>query len=61
MDDGPSLEERMEVFAALVACQDQGASVQTSRHLTARRFKLSVVEVEIIERQGLDHLWPPLD
>jgi hypothetical protein len=61
MDNTTSLEKRMEVFAALVAAQDTGASVQTSRHLMARRFGLTVTEVERIERQGIDHQWPPLD
>jgi len=61
MDDRPSLERRKEVFAALVAAQDQGASVQTSRHLMAKRFGVSVEDVERIEREGLDQRWPPLD
>jgi hypothetical protein len=60
MDDSPTLERRMEVFAALVACQDGGASVPTSRHLIARRFGLMVEDVERIEREGLDQGWPPL-
>lgn len=51
----------MEVFAALVACQDGGASVATSRHLMAKRFGLPVEEVARIEREGLDQGWPPLD
>jgi hypothetical protein len=50
----------MEVFAALVAAQDQGASVRVSRHLMARRFEIPVEEVERIEREGLDQQWPPL-
>jgi hypothetical protein len=60
MNDGLSQELRMEVFAALVAAQDQGASVHDSRSLMAHQFKLSLTEVERIERQGLDHEWPPL-
>jgi hypothetical protein len=61
MDDTPSLERRMEVFAALVAAQDGGATVRTSRHLMAKRFGLPVADVERIEREGLDNGWPPLD
>jgi hypothetical protein len=60
MDDTPPVERRMEVFAALVAAQDQGASVATSRHLIARRFAIGVEEVEQIEREGIDQQWPPL-
>jgi hypothetical protein len=61
MDDTPPVERRMEVFAALVAAQDQGASVATSRHLIARRFAIAVEEVERIEREGIDQQWPPLN
>jgi hypothetical protein len=60
MNDGLPLDCRMEVFAALVAAQDGGISVHASRDQMARRFRLSVAEVERIERQGLDHEWPPL-
>jgi hypothetical protein len=60
MDDGPSPEQRMEVFAALVESQDGCASVPTSRHLMARRIGLSVEEVGRIEREGLEQQWPPL-
>ncbi len=61
MDDTSTVERRMEVFAALVAAQDQGASVATSRHLIARRFGLPVEEVEKIESEGIDQQWPPLN
>jgi hypothetical protein len=61
MDDTSTIERRMEVFAALVAAQDQGASVATSRHLIARRFSMPVEEVEKIESEGIDQQWPPLD
>jgi hypothetical protein len=50
MNDGLSQELRMEVFAALVASQDEGVSVHDSRSQTARQFRLSVGEVERIER-----------
>jgi hypothetical protein len=60
MNDGLSQEIRMDVFAAVVAAQDRGVSVPASWHQTARRFRLSVGEVERIQRQGLDHQWPPL-
>jgi hypothetical protein len=61
LDDRPSEALRMEVFSALVVAQDRGASVSSSRHMMARRYGLTVVEVEQIERQGLDHQWPPLE
>lgn len=60
MDDTSTVERRMEVFAALVAAQDQGASVATSRHLIARRYGLPVEEVAQIESEGIEQQWPPL-
>jgi DNA-binding phage protein len=51
---------RMAVFAAVVAVQDDGFSVEKARSLVARRFGLSEIAVKAIEREGLDNLWPPL-
>jgi hypothetical protein len=59
-EDTTTTERRMEVFAALVAAQDQGASVATSRHLIARRYGMPVEEVTQIESEGIDQQWPPL-
>jgi hypothetical protein len=61
MSDGLPLDLQKKIFAALVTAQDGGASVNASRKETARRFRLSVAEVERIERRGLDHKWPPLE
>jgi hypothetical protein len=55
-----SLEERMEVFQALVEAQDENMSVAASRVATAVRFGLSEQQVRNIEREGLDGEWPPL-
>jgi hypothetical protein len=53
-------ETRRKVFAALVEAQDLGDSVQQSRATVANRFKLTEQDVRMIEREGLDALWPPL-
>jgi hypothetical protein len=47
------------VFAELVTSQDQGASVQTSRHLIAQRFALPIEQVVAIEREGPTNEWAP--
>jgi hypothetical protein len=52
--------DRRAVFAAVVAAQDDGFSVEKARSLIARRFALSEVAVKAIEREGLDKVWPPL-
>jgi hypothetical protein len=60
-DEAIPEEVRREVFAALVEAQDLGDSVSESRAAIARRFNLSEQDVRMIEREGLDALWPPLD
>lgn len=55
-----SLEQRMEVFHALVEAQDTQMPVAQSRKATAERFGVSELEVRKIEREGLDGNWPPL-
>lgn len=57
--DSP-MEQRKAVFAALVAVQDEGQPVRTSRTLVAGKFGLTVSQVEAIEKEGLKGEWPPL-
>jgi DNA-directed RNA polymerase sigma subunit (sigma70/sigma32) len=56
----PSLEERMEMFLALVEAQDSRMSVAQSRKAISQRFGVSEQRVRQIEREGLDGNWPPL-
>jgi hypothetical protein len=53
-------ERRRAVFAALVAAQDGGLDVATSRGQVAAEHGLTRKQVERIEREGLDAQWPPL-
>jgi hypothetical protein len=59
-DKSLSLEQRMEVFLALVQAQDGNMSVRQSRTATAERFGLSEQQVRKVEQEGLDGEWPPL-
>jgi hypothetical protein len=59
-NDSLSIEQRMQVFAALVEAQDAQLSVPSSRKVTAERFGLTEQQVRSIEREGLDGKWPPL-
>ena len=54
-------ERRREVFAALVAAQDTGLDVASSRRQVATTHGLTLKQVEKIEKEGLDAQWPPLD
>jgi hypothetical protein len=53
-------DRRRDVFRALVEAQDAGRTVPDSRQDIARRFGLSEPEVRAIEREGIEHNWPPL-
>jgi hypothetical protein len=53
-------QRRRELFAALVAAQDEGLSVRDSRATIARRFGVDPETVAEIEDEGLDGKWPPL-
>jgi hypothetical protein len=59
---GDSLSEdlRRAIFFSLVELQDSGASVKASRSGIALRFDVTPQQVMAIEREGLDHDWPPL-
>jgi hypothetical protein len=51
---------RREIFLALVEAQDQQVGVAESRQLVAAKFGVRQKDVVAIEREGLDHKWPPL-
>lgn len=55
-----TIEERREVFLALVQAQDGGMTVGQSREYIAAQFGLSEDEVRRIEQEGLESEWPPL-
>jgi hypothetical protein len=53
-------DQRREIFAALVAAQDNGAAVAQSRADVAAQFGVTPEGVARIEREGMDNEWPPL-
>ena len=55
-----SLDQRMELFKALVEAQDQELGTARSRQLIATRFGVEESEVRRIEEEGLQEEWPPL-
>lgn len=58
--DALSEENRKEVFAALVAAQDRGVTVEASRWEVAARYGLTAAQVARIEEEGMENDWPPL-
>jgi hypothetical protein len=55
-----SEERRKEIFRSLVDAQDlYEFTAAQARQLIAKRFALSEVQVQQIEREGRERLWPP--
>ena len=52
--------DRRAVFAALVAAQDRGLSVPSSRKRVAQEFDVTYHVVAAVEREGTEKEWPPL-
>jgi hypothetical protein len=55
-----AVEERMQLFLALVEAQDARMTVAQSRKAVAERFGVTEEQVRHIEREDLDGNWPPL-
>ena len=53
--------DRKKAFLMLVGLQDRGRSVDDSRDEVATCYGIRVLEVLIIEREGIDKSWPPLE
>lgn len=56
-----SLEERMEIFHALVTMQDVVSNVAQSRKTVAKKYDISESQLRQIEDEGIDQQWPPLE
>ncbi|HEV3386222.1 MAG TPA: hypothetical protein VG097_15485 [Gemmata sp.] len=61
MSETLPIERRREVFLALVTAQDTGLSVLASREKVANEQGVSARELLKIEKEGLQHQWPPLE
>ena len=51
---------RKEIFQALVDAQDHEMGVAQSRKFIAEQFGVTENVIRDIEREGLEHEWPPL-
>jgi len=56
-----TVERRKEIFAAVIDVQDRGTDPVESRVKVARKFRVSVADVQKIEEEGLNQEWPPLE
>jgi hypothetical protein len=55
-----TVQERQEIFRALVELQDEGRETVESRNQIAAQFSVDVDEVQDIEREGIAKQWAPL-
>ena len=59
---GLTVQQRKSIFHALVAAQDEGeVSVPESKKRVAAQFHITKEQLELIEKEGVDKDWPPLD
>ena len=58
-DDLPD-SRRRELFVALVAAQDSGLGVRSSRQAVSQQCGVDAETVAEVEEEGLDEGWPPL-
>jgi hypothetical protein len=57
-----NLQERREIFHALVTTQDMGLmTVPESRQHVTRQFDITEAQLREIEEEGLEKEWPPLN
>jgi hypothetical protein len=57
-----TVQQRREIFHALVATQDTGLmSVPESREHVSRQFDITEAQLKQIEEEGLEKEWPPLN
>jgi hypothetical protein len=54
------VEQRMELFQAVVETQDAGVDTVVTRRRIAKRFGVTERAVRRIEEEGLEGEWPPL-
>lgn len=59
---GLTVQQRKSIFQALVVAQDAGDRTvgDTKKHV-AREFHITKEQLDLIENEGVDKDWPPLD
>jgi hypothetical protein len=55
-----TLQQRRDIFHALVTTQDVVMNVPRSRQIVTERFEITEAQLRQIEDEGLEKEWPPL-
>lgn len=57
-----TVQQRKSIFHALVSTQDGGGvTVMESKKQIAAQFHITKEQLDLIEKEGVDKDWPPLD
>jgi hypothetical protein len=56
-----TMQQRQELFHALVTFQDMGMSIPESRQQVGQQFEIGEEDIRKIEEEGIDKEWPPLN
>jgi hypothetical protein len=55
-----TVQQKQEIFHALVTTQDLVGNVRKSYEIVTEKFQISDDQLKQIEDEGLDKEWPPL-
>jgi hypothetical protein len=55
-----TLQQRKEIFHALVSTQDVVPNVRKSYEMVTEKFEITEDQLHQIEEEGLEKEWPPL-
>lgn len=59
---GLTVQQRKSIFSALVAAQDaEPGNIPGSKKRVAAEYHISREQLDLIEKEGVDKDWPPLD
>lgn len=59
---GLTVQQRKSIFLALVSAQDApGATVPETKKQVAAEYHITKEQLDLIEREGSEKDWPPLD
>jgi hypothetical protein len=59
---GLTVQQRKSIFRALVDAQDaEPGNVSASKKRVAAEYHISREQLDLIEKEGVDKDWPPLD
>ncbi len=56
-----TMDQRKEIFHALVATQDSERNVRKSYEVITEKFAITAAQLRQIEDEGVDKEWPPLN